>query len=35
MTFKDFKRLEHPSIAPIATRSPHERIEEERLARSA
>jgi Ala-tRNA(Pro) deacylase len=35
MTFDDFKRLENPTIASIATRSAHERIEEERLARSA
>jgi Ala-tRNA(Pro) deacylase len=35
MTFADYKRLEHPTIAPIATRSAHERMEEERLAHSA
>ena len=35
MQFADFKRMEHPTIAPIATRSQHERIEEERLAHSA
>lgn len=35
MQFADFKRLEHPTVAPIATRSTHERIEEQRLAHSA
>ena len=31
MQYADFERLEHPRILPIATRSKHERMEEERL----
>lgn len=31
MQFADYERLEHPRILPIATRSKHERLEEERL----
>lgn len=31
MQYADFERLEHPMVMPIATRSKHERMEEERL----
>jgi Ala-tRNA(Pro) deacylase len=31
MQYADYERLEHPQILPIATRSKHERMEEERL----
>jgi Ala-tRNA(Pro) deacylase len=31
MEFADYERLEHPVILPIATRSKHERLQEERL----
>ncbi len=32
MQFADYERLEHPRILSIATRSKHERLEEERFA---
>ncbi len=32
MQFEDYERLEHPMMMAIATRSKHERMEEERLA---
>lgn len=32
MQYADYERLEHPRVMRIATRSKHERIEEERLA---
>jgi Ala-tRNA(Pro) deacylase len=31
MQYCDFERLEHPMVLPIATRSKHERLEEEQL----
>lgn len=31
MQYSDFERLEHPMVLPIATRSKHERLEEEHL----
>ena len=34
MQYADWERLEHPRIVPIATRSKHERLEEERMATS-
>ena len=32
MQFADYERLEHPRLLPIATRSKHERMQEERFA---